>query len=93
MKYLLITLLFLATIPAYSQFATGYETQQKEKIVSMGVSEDGKRIKVKYELDYSNNPCISCGIYIHDGYNWRWTYSGKDEDGYYVQYYGVKYYF
>ena len=59
----------------------------------MGQTADGtKRIKVKYQLDRFNNVCTTNAAYVWTGSGWISVFTGKDNLGYYVTYFG-QYYF
>jgi hypothetical protein len=96
MKKLIIALLTLSTliscVPAHAS-KVNKSVYVGEQFVSVGQSDDGKRVKVKYEVDYAGNVCTYCSTYVWDGYSWVWVTTGKDSDGVYVNYFGKKYYF
>jgi hypothetical protein len=67
--------------------------QNETWITSVGVSKSGRRVKVKYQLDFMGNVCTICGGYVWGGYNWESAFINKDDNGYYVSYFGENYYF
>lgn len=74
--------------------ATTHKTTLSDQwVTSVGVSDSGKRVKVKYALDYSGNVATYQGVYVWDGYGWQYASSGHDSEGYYVNYMGSQYYF
>ena len=78
------------TCPNYTP---SYKHVQDDWVVVVAVSEDGKRIKAAYQIDMFGNVRQICGFKVWDGYSWSMAFGGSSEYGYYVIYFGKRYYF
>jgi hypothetical protein len=68
--------------------------KQDDWIVSMAVSSDGKRIKIRYKINsFSQKVDTMAGYQYWTGSQWSMIFGGADNYGNYVNYFSTKYYF